>query len=96
MPDDQSLEKRNLLESLGAHVVVVPPAAISSSGHYVNKARLLAKELHGIFVDQFENLSNSHVHYSETGPEIWSQCNHQIDAFVMSAGTGGTIAGISR
>ena len=59
----------------------------------------------GLFINQFENLSNYVVHYECTGPEIWNQTatknynekgNHQINAFVMSAGTGGTIAGVAK
>ena len=96
MPDDQATEKRLLLESLGAKVKVVPNCAISNRDHYVNSARRLAEELGGIFFDQFENLANFEAHYKETGPEIWTQTNGGIDAFVMSAGTGGTIAGVSQ
>lgn len=58
-----------------------------------------------IFMDQFENVSNYLAHYEGTGPEIWCQMGDQsdatsgrrrMDAFVMSAGTGGTIAGVSK
>jgi cysteine synthase A len=96
MPDDQAEEKRRLLECLGASVTVVPCAAIASKDHYVNTARRMAKEANGIFVDQFENLANFRAHLEETGPEIWKQTGGKINAFVMSAGTGGTIAGVSR
>lgn len=96
MPDDQASEKQLLLESLGAKVKVVPTCAISNRDHYVNSARRLADELGGIFFDQFENLANFEAHYKETGPEIWAQTKGAIDAFVMSAGTGGTIAGVSQ
>ena len=47
-------------------------------------------------MDQFENLDNHDVHYEQTGPEIYQQINGQIDAFVCGAGTGGTIAGVSK
>ncbi|KAF9610886.1 hypothetical protein IFM89_025420 [Coptis chinensis] len=50
----------------------------------------------GFFADQFENLANFRAHYEGTGPEIWEQTNEHLDAFVAAAGTGGTIAGISR
>lgn len=96
MPDDQALEKRLLLEKLGAEVVVVPSCSIANKDHYVNTARRLAEQLNGIFINQFENLSNFDAHYNITGPEIWHQTNGQIDGFVMSSGTGGTIAGVSR
>lgn len=50
----------------------------------------------GFFADQFENLANFRAHYDGTGPEIWEQTGGNLDAFVAAAGTGGTVAGISR
>ena len=96
MPDDQAEEKRTLLERLGVTVTVVPCCGIASKDHYVNTAKMMAKQSKGIFLDQFENLANYRAHLNETGPEIWAQTGGTVDAFVMSAGTGGTIAGVSR
>ncbi|KAK2741894.1 hypothetical protein FQN57_005453 [Myotisia sp. PD_48] len=115
MPSDQALEKGYLLEKLGAIVDKVPPAPIVENGHFVNRARSLAK-LHdatsediesmmseaagkksqGFFADQFENPANWEAHYKTTGPEIFTQCEGKIDAFVAGAGTGGTISGVAR
>ncbi|KAF8410859.1 hypothetical protein HHK36_003396 [Tetracentron sinense] len=50
----------------------------------------------GFFADQFENLANFRAHYEGTGPEIWEQTDGSLHAFVAAAGTGGTLAGISR
>lgn len=50
----------------------------------------------GFFADQFENLANFRAHYKSTGPEIWEQTGGNLHAFVAAAGTGGTVAGISR
>ncbi|KAF8673758.1 hypothetical protein HU200_048512 [Digitaria exilis] len=50
----------------------------------------------GFFADQFENMANYRAHYEWTGPEIWEQTKGSLDAFVAAAGTGGTIAGVSR
>jgi len=50
----------------------------------------------GFFADQFENLANFRAHYEGTGPEIWEQTNGKLDAFVAAAGTGGTVAGVSK
>lgn len=50
----------------------------------------------GFFADQFENLANFRAHYEGTGPEILEQVGGKLDAFVAAAGTGGTIAGVSR
>lgn len=65
----------------------------------MNQARNLAKELNGVFVNQFENEANYKAHFESTGPEIYQQIKARglnLDAFVMSSGTGGTIAGVSN
>lgn len=46
------------------------------------------------FMNQFENLANVTSHYTSTGPEIYSQLDGKVDAFIMSAGTGGTLVGV--
>lgn len=99
LPDDQASEKRVLLEALGAVVHVVPTASIANPLHYVNVARHLTERavklgIQAVFINQFENRSNFQTHYDTTGPEIWKQC--RPDAFVMSAGTGGTVSGVSK
>lgn len=100
LPDDQAKEKQTILRSLGAVVYEVPTAAISNPNHYVNLARKTAAlaqaelDIDAIFTDQFENQANFEIHYQQTGPEIWRQTNGTVDAFVMSSGTGGTIAGV--
>lgn len=99
LPNDQAVEKQAILKSLGAIVYEVPTAAISNPNHYVNIARKAAKDanekfgIKAVFIDQFENPSNFQIHYKKTGPEIWKQMPN-IDAFVMSSGTGGTISGV--
>lgn len=50
----------------------------------------------GFFADQFENMANYRAHYEGTGPEIWEQTGGDLDAFVAAAGTGGTVAGVSK
>lgn len=101
LPDDQASEKKAILKSLGAVVHVVPNCAISNPNHYVNIARRIAEiarskfEIPTVFMNQFENEANYRAHYTKTGPELWKQCP-RMDAFVMSSGTGGTIAGVGR
>jgi cysteine synthase A len=102
LPDDQAKEKQDILRAIGAVVYEVPTAAISNPNHYVNIARKLAKlardapyNVKAVFMDQFENAANYDIHYHMTGPEIYHQLNgRRIDAFCMSSGTGGTIAGV--
>jgi cysteine synthase len=101
MPDDQALEKVRLLRQFGAEVEVVKPAGIANPAHYYNRARARAQELDGaVFMDQFETAANFRAHYEGTGPEMWAQLRDEFglrpDAFVMSAGTGGSLAGVSR
>lgn len=50
----------------------------------------------GYFADQFENMANFRAHYEGTGPEIWEQTEGRLHAFIAAAGTGGTLAGVSR
>lgn len=98
MPDKVSQEKQNALKALGAEIVVCPTsAAPDSPEHYVNKARQLASEIPNSFrLDQYDNKKNPEAHYLTTGPEIWEQTNGNIDYFVASGSTGGTISGIGR
>eukprot|EP00039_Didymoeca_costata_P010610 m.143427 g.143427 ORF g.143427 m.143427 type:complete len:389 (-) comp14896_c0_seq4:28-1194(-) len=95
MADDMSREKSDLLECYGAEVIRVPAVSIVNNGHFCKRAASLADELPGgFFANQFENTANFRAHFSTTGPEIWSQTQGNIDAFVMGAGTGGTIGGV--
>ena len=104
MPTDQAQEKSDQLLKLGAVVERVPPVSIVDSKHFVNRARSLAAEHttdpskpgRGFFTDQFETEMNWQAHFETTGPEILDQCLGKLDAFVCSAGTGGTITGVSR
>ncbi|PNY28593.1 Cysteine synthase 2 [Tolypocladium capitatum] len=104
MPDDQSLEKSDLLHHLGATVERVPVAPITSPDHFVNLARRRAAAharasddgSRGFFANQFESAANWHAHLGTTGPEIFRQTGGELDAFVAGAGTGGTISGVAR
>lgn len=93
MPNCISLEKVNFQKRFGAEVYLQPLVTIASPEYFTRKAESLAKEKNGIYLNQFENLSNFRAHFSSTGPEIWKQTNGKIDAFITSAGTGGTLAG---
>lgn len=100
MPDDQAIEKYQLLEKLGATVEKVRPVSIIDKKQFVNLARERAATFHdgdakGYFADQFENEANFKAHYTFTGPEIYRQTAGRIDALVLGAGTGGTLSGIT-
>jgi cysteine synthase len=96
MPEKMSLDKRRVLASLGARVIVTPNAPPSSPDNFQNVAFRLAAE-HGWFLtDQFANPVNIEVHARTTGVEILRQVGGRIGAFVAGAGTGGTISGVAR
>ncbi|KAG6032217.1 Cysteine synthase 2 [Claviceps sp. LM458 group G5] len=103
MPDDQAMEKSDLLHHLGATVERVAVAPITSPNHFVNLARRRAEGhtknatdgSRGFFANQFESEANWHAHLTTTGPEIWTQTAGRLDAFVAGAGTGGTISGVA-
>jgi cysteine synthase A len=96
MPDNQSPEKYRLLEMLGADVHKVPTVPYSNPNQYQKVAQRLAASLAGaIWSNQFDNTANREAHARTTGPEIWSQTDGRVDAFVASCGTGGTFAGVS-
>jgi cysteine synthase len=97
MPDNQSPEKYQLLEALGAEVRKVPVVPYSNPMQYQHQAGRLADELpNAVWSNQFDNTANRRAHVESTGPEIWAQTDGRIDAFVASSGTGGTLAGTSE
>ena len=97
MPDNQSPEKYQLLEMLGAEVHKVPVVPYSNPNQYQKVAQRLAASLEGaIWSNQFDNTANREIHLRTTGPEIWEQTGGKIDAFVAATGTGGTFAGVSE
>lgn len=98
MPDKVSEEKKNTLKAFGAEIIVAPTTASSSSPeHYSNVAKALEKSIPGSFrINQYDNIKNPEAHYLTTAPEIWQQTDGQIDYFVASASTGGTISGVGR
>lgn len=96
MPNNQSREEIELLQTLGADVRLVPPAPFANPANYYHVARELAANIPGAFwANQFENTANFQAHYQGTGYEIWDQTQGRIDYFITSAGTGGTIGGVS-
>lgn len=97
MPDNQSAEKYQMIETLGAEVLRVKTVPYSDPNHYQKVARRLAEEMpDAIWANQFDNTANRDAHEQTTGPEIWAQTQGRVDAFVAATGTGGTLGGISR
>jgi cystathionine beta-synthase len=99
MPDKMSQEKISMLRAYGAEVVITPTAVEPDSPEsYYSVSSRLAEEIPGGFKpDQYSNRANPDAHYEVTGPEIWEQtAGGEIDAIVISVGTGGTISGVGR
>jgi cystathionine beta-synthase len=98
VPDKMATEKVLHLKALGAEVHTTRSDV--GKGHpeyYQDYAARLAKEIPGaFFADQFNNPDNPLAHASSTGPEIWQQCGHDVDAIVVGVGSGGTITGLTR
>jgi cystathionine beta-synthase len=93
-----SQEKISTLRAYGAEVVITPTAVDHDSPEsYYSVSDRLAEEIPGGFKpDQYSNMANPEAHYATTAPEIWEQTGGEIDAIVISVGTGGSISGVGR
>lgn len=101
MPQSQSREKAELLDILGADLILVPSTSYDSPNHYIHEAQRVAETRNAreekgvIWAQQFDNLANRNIHCETTGVEIWDQTEGKVDGFICSVGTGGTLAGVS-
>ncbi|HEU5448278.1 MAG TPA: PLP-dependent cysteine synthase family protein [Acidimicrobiia bacterium] len=93
LPENVSVERRQLLEIFGAEVI--PSPAEEGSNGAIKVAQDLAKEGDAVFLYQYGNAANPKAHYEGTGPEIWADCP-EVDAFVAGLGTSGTLMGVGR
>ncbi|WP_368900896.1 cysteine synthase A [Oceanobacillus oncorhynchi] len=92
MPDNSTQERRNLLKAYGAKVVLTPSSEKMPGA--IQKALELQQEIPNSFIpQQFKNIANPDAHRNTTALEILNDLNHQLDAFVCTAGTGGTVTG---
>lgn len=95
MPDSMSAERRQMIASYGAEIVLTPGSQGMAGA--VAVAEDLLRQTPGIWCpNQFANPANTHAHYRTTGPEIWAQTEGRVDVFVAGVGTGGTITGVAR
>ena len=101
IPKTQSEEKKSKLKSLGADLIEVEAVPYSDPNNYIKQSKKIAEDLnktnnYGVYwANQFDNTVNTEAHIKTTAEEIWTQTAGNIDGFICSSGTGGTIAGVS-
>jgi len=97
VPDKMAREKIQHLRAMGVDVRITRSDV--GKGHpeyYQDMAQRLADETGGFYANQFANPANPHAHETTTGPEIWEQMEHEVDAVVVGVGSGGTMTGLGR
>ena len=96
--DKQSKEKIDILKAVGAEVVVCPTdVRPEDPKSYYSVAERLSTEIpNSVWLNQYDNLSNTQAHYESTGPEIWKQTDGTITHLIVGVGTGGTISGTAK
>jgi cysteine synthase B len=94
MPENVSIERRQLLEIFGAEITLSPGEEGSNGA--IRRARQIVEDEPGyVFLYQYGNPANPLAHYEATGPEIWRDCP-DVDVFVAGLGTSGTLMGVGR
>ncbi|UHD44484.1 cysteine synthase A [Aureimonas altamirensis] len=99
IPDTQSQEKKDALRLMGAELLEVPAVPYRNPNNYVKVSGRLAEQIArshadgAIWANQFDNVANRDGHIVTTAEEIWQQTGGQLDGFICSVGTGGTLAG---
>jgi len=96
MPESMSIERRRVMAVLGAEIVLTE--ASKGMPGAIAKAKEIAESNPSQYFmpGQFDNPANPEIHFKTTGPEIWDDCEGEIDVLVAGVGTGGTITGVSR
>ena len=95
MPDSTTLERRQVMQALGAELVLTPGAE-GMKGAIARAAQMTTETENGWLVSQFDNPANPEIHRQTTALEILEDTDGKIDAFVAGVGTGGTISGVGE
>ncbi len=94
LPAQMSQERKATLRAYGAELVLTDPERRMLAA--IEEAERIRDETGAFLANQFSNPANPRIHYETTGPEIWSEMEGRIDAFVYGTGTGGTVSGVGR
>lgn len=95
MPESMSIERRKMMKLMGAELVLTD-AAGGIPGAIAKAQEIIADTPGAVQAGQFTNPANPQTHYHNTGPEIWADCDGQVDAFIAGVGTGGTLSGAGK
>jgi cysteine synthase A len=95
MPESMSLERRKMLQLLGAELVLTP-AALGMRGAVERAKELVAAQPGALMLQQFQNPANPEIHRQTTAEEIWRDTGGRVDAIVAGVGTGGTLTGCAQ
>jgi cysteine synthase A len=96
MPETMSLERRKVLQVLGANLVLTD-GALGMAGSIAKAEEIVASDPRRyVLLQQFKNPANPEIHFRTTGPELWEDTEGGIDVLISGIGTGGTISGASR
>jgi cystathionine beta-synthase len=98
VPDKMSQEKIFHLRAMGAEIVLARSDVTKGHPEYYQEraAEIARRTPDALYINQFANPANPRAHEESTGPEIWAQMQHDVDAVVAGVGTGGTISGLAR
>jgi cysteine synthase A len=100
IPETQTEEKKATIRACGAELIEVPAVPYKDPNNYVKYSKRVAENYENangvLWANQFDNEANKIGHYKDTGPEIFNQLDGEIDGFICSCGTGGTLTGVAQ